>query len=303
MQFFPINMDFSALLCHDNSMNSSFDMVFDEELLTVFRHISRALGFRMSILDHRFREVAPLDRQPLCAYCRMVQQDLGLLERCRENDRRRCRAAEERGRALSYTCHGGLKESVYPFFLQGECIGYFLVGQFRTPGEEPGDLLLRAAPSQRNALLKAYRSLPVYRREKQESALEIIRFLTEYIRERRMVSLKQGRLTDRIVTLIRRDFTAHIRVEEAARAEGRSVSSLNQSLKSVTGRSFKQLALSLKMNEAARLLQEHPEMPVAEAGRRVGMEDPFYFSRIFRKYKGASPRAYRRTAASPENND
>jgi AraC-like DNA-binding protein len=42
------------------------------------------------------------------------------------------------------------------------------------------------------------------------------------------------------------------------------------------------------------LLKETDE-PIAEIGARVGLTDPFYFSRLFRQLVGMPPRLYRQT--------
>jgi len=49
------------------------------------------------------------------------------------------------------------------------------------------------------------------------------------------------------------------------------------------------------MRLAQRLLDD-PALNVAEAARAAGYADPAYFSRVFRKHTGRSPRAYRSEA-------
>lgn len=275
-------------------MTTSFEIAFDERVMGIFGHISKALGFRMSILDTNYRELAPLDAQPLCAYCRLVQQDLGLLGACRDNDRKHCLEAAAKGRAVSYRCHAGLMETVYPFIIDGECLAYFLVGQFRSSDETAPPIFMSCPPPLRRRLLSTYREQPSFDREKSESALEIIRLLTEYISDNRLISIRQKRLADRLLTLIGDRLSESFTVTEAAAETGRSVSTVNQTLKAFTGMSFKQNQLSIRMETAAKLLLDAPERSVAETAARLGMDDPFYFSRIFKKYRGLSPREYRR---------
>lgn len=65
-------------------------------------------------------------------------------------------------------------------------------------------------------------------------------------------------------------------------------------------RSFRQHAhtspgrwISRLRAERAALLLRTTTLPVREIGRRIGLTDPFHFSRQFKRQMGASPRAYR----------
>ncbi len=49
---------------------------------------------------------------------------------------------------------------------------------------------------------------------------------------------------------------------------------------------------NLRIREARRLLAE-TDLTVSEIARRIGFEDPFYFSRCFRRMTGMSPKPYR----------
>jgi len=46
--------------------------------------------------------------------------------------------------------------------------------------------------------------------------------------------------------------------------------------------------------QRARALLERPEMSISEVALAVGYQDPLYFSRLFRKATGVSPRAWKK---------
>lgn len=62
--------------------------------------------------------------------------------------------------------------------------------------------------------------------------------------------------------------------------------------KQLTGYSPIKHFLNMKMEHACRLL-DATNLGVGEIARRVGYEDPLYFSRLFRNTVGSSPRGYR----------
>jgi AraC family transcriptional activator of pobA len=59
-----------------------------------------------------------------------------------------------------------------------------------------------------------------------------------------------------------------------------------------TGRTVVEWIIERRMAEARTLLEE-TDLPVAEIARRVGVSDPGYFSRLFSRNHGVSPRSWR----------
>ena len=71
-----------------------------------------------------------------------------------------------------------------------------------------------------------------------------------------------------------------------------SRSYINAVFKKYAARSPIDFFLKIKMQEACKLLRS-TKRTVQEIGAELGYEDPFYFSRAFRKVMGVSPRKYR----------
>lgn len=63
--------------------------------------------------------------------------------------------------------------------------------------------------------------------------------------------------------------------------------------KSHTGRTILEYHTLLRMNKAARLLQE-THLTATEISEQLGFNDPFYFSNVFKKIYHFSPREYRK---------
>ena len=59
-----------------------------------------------------------------------------------------------------------------------------------------------------------------------------------------------------------------------------------------TGRTVQDWIIERRMTEARKLLTES-DIPISEVARRVGIPDPGYFSRLFRRTHGTSPRSWR----------
>ena len=63
-------------------------------------------------------------------------------------------------------------------------------------------------------------------------------------------------------------------------------------MKTATGKTLVELITDLRMELAQKLLAQK-ELPVKEIAGRCGYSDQFYFSRIFKKQTGLSPKEYR----------
>ena len=94
----------------------------------------------------------------------------------------------------------------------------------------------------------------------------------------------------------RRYFNEHynepISIQEYAESRNMSVSYFQRNFKQIVKHTPMQYLLTIRVNNAASLL-ETTDYSMAEIAAIVGYEDPLYFSRLFRKIKGVSPRDYR----------
>lgn len=81
-----------------------------------------------------------------------------------------------------------------------------------------------------------------------------------------------------------------------ADALGLTVEALREAVRRTTGSTPHELVLSTRLSSAKILLAEE-DLPVAAVARRVGYDDPAYFTRLFTTRVGMSPLAFRRSGA------
>lgn len=105
---------------------------------------------------------------------------------------------------------------------------------------------------------------------------------------------EQGTPLERAMRYLEERVDGRVRVPELAAMVGVSASHLAALFRAATGGGVLAHHLALKMARARRLL-DTTTLSVTEIGRQVGMDDPFYFSRRFRRTHGMSPSDYRAT--------
>ena len=99
-----------------------------------------------------------------------------------------------------------------------------------------------------------------------------------------------------VFTVIDRRLGQPLSLRDVAHELGMTPGHLTTVVRRRTGRTVQEWIIERRMAEARSLLSGS-DIPVAEVARRVGISDPGYFSRQFRRAHGASPRQWRTHSA------
>lgn len=99
---------------------------------------------------------------------------------------------------------------------------------------------------------------------------------------------QEGDVIDKAIRHIHEYAANPLSMADVAKSVGCSEGYFYRLFKKRTGRTPVELLTEIRMQRAARLLRESA-MQVGEVARQVGYDDPFYFSRLFRKRMGVSP--------------
>ncbi|WP_049577446.1 AraC family transcriptional regulator [Streptomyces sp. SBT349] len=102
----------------------------------------------------------------------------------------------------------------------------------------------------------------------------------------------------RAMAYLRDRLDAPVRVPELAALVGVSASYLSTLFRRATGGGVLAYHTALRMARARQLL-DVTDATVREIARDIGYDDPFYFSRIFRRHHGVSPTTYRERDRTP----
>lgn len=101
-----------------------------------------------------------------------------------------------------------------------------------------------------------------------------------------------GRLIQKAKFLLQESLEKHIDLEEMARELPMGYSLFRKEFKKMTGEPPNQFLLSLRLNRAKYLL-ETSTLAINEIAEKTGFESVYYFSKLFKKKNGKSPKFYR----------
>lgn len=116
----------------------------------------------------------------------------------------------------------------------------------------------------------------------------------KYIRQYRDAQGLDGRelVSERAIHYMEENIERHLTLHEMAGHVGCSVSRFSARFKAETGHSPLAYFNRLKVRQACLML-DTTNMKVNQICHKIGISDTFYFSRLFRRLMGMSPKAYR----------
>ncbi|GAA0133352.1 response regulator [Paenibacillus sp. YSY-4.3] len=100
-------------------------------------------------------------------------------------------------------------------------------------------------------------------------------------------------VVERAIAYMHDHLDKDISLKEAAEQFHLTTQYFGQVFKSVTGQTFLSYLTQIRMEKACELLK-NPELTQYAVGELVGYKDPRYFSKVFHKTYGMTPRDYRR---------
>lgn len=201
------------------------------------------------------------------------------------------------GQEQHYEYYGEEKPEVYWVHFTGSQVDEILAHYGICPDESIFYAGTAAAYSELlNAMIHEMRSCQAGFQELVEMYLRHILLLSQRTR-RQQRPVASAYIREEIACACRY-FAAHageqLSVQEYAASRNMSVCWFQRSFKTVMGCTPMQYLLTLRMNNAAALL-ETTDYSIGEIAAIIGYDDGLYFSRLFRKKKGMSPSEYRRT--------
>jgi AraC-like DNA-binding protein len=229
-------------------------------------------------------------------FCHIVQTKIFGHERCSMTDIANMNESVKKKGMVCYRCHAGIQEAVTPIYVENQIAGFAMIGQFRT-SRKISSRVKKASPNSAiyDKLEAAFNKLPYYSPGKLRDVLGMFSMLVDYIVSKELVTVQGNRIVSRINAFIDTSLHRSISLAEVAKHAGKSCSTISHLFRQKLNKSFKRHLLEKKLEKAEEYFHMNPEMSIEEVAEKIGFHDQFYFSRLYRKYRGIPPSEYRRT--------
>ncbi len=269
-------------------------MVQNMQIEAILRHFYTISGFRVSIYDTEYHEIYAYPKTK-CTYCTALQKNKDVLKRCIKSDKEALEKAAQSGKNYTYICPNQLYEMVQPIYNYGVLSGYLLMGQVAVDYPEKRTQLIAYAQSilkdkqHAENLLDTLTFLPP---QKLESYVGIMSILAAYITENHMLCHSHTAMPILIKEFLDANYGSKITIDYLAQKFECSRSSVQKGFVANYGCSVMQYLQTVRLEKAKELL-EKSKKTIAEVASICGYADQNYFSRIFNRAMGCSPKAYR----------
>lgn len=274
-------------------MNLRLDTEQIEKLMRSFHTLT---GIRFVLFDASRRELISYPREN-CDFCKLMKSCAKTRRKCAYADRRACEKCEQAQAPVVYTCHAGLYEAVIPLQDNERIIGYLMFGQIADAAERETLYPRLSALSERYGfdectLAAALVSITVKSAEEIDAASKIMEACTSFIIYKELITPENNRIIEAAKGYIEEHLDGEI--DPASLCETLEVgrTRLYELFRAETGMGIAAYVRRRRMHRAKKLLK-NTTLSIGEIAHTVGFTDYNYFSRVYKKTYGKSPKRYR----------
>ena len=265
-----------------------------QEIISVLYELYKITGFRMSLHDVNFVEIAayPPKKLPICA---CIHSFDGELDKCKLCDIEAFRKVQRTKETVIYKCRHGLTEAVSPLYNFGILTGYLMMGQICDGGTNPASVRdslvsLGTPNAEAERLVADMRTVP---EELIHSYVRIMTICAQYLTLSNAVPASKPSVAESAKRYIHENLDKKITIKELCEVTCCSKTTLISAFKKSFGTTVNAAITEAKLEEAKRLLLTG-ELNINEIARATGFYDQSYFSKVFSGKYGVPPSEYRK---------
>jgi len=269
------------------------DIYDQKKLRELARDFYNLVGLKVCIYDANEDELA-FYPEKLSPFCALLREDKEMDRRCLECDRKAFAECKKTYKQHFYTCHAGLLEYMSPVVFDGKIIGYMVLGQIKAEKNKDFEKISPRLPEdKRDALQKCYNELSSIGLGKLKSAMRILDACTGYEYLKGLLEKSENKIDLRIADYVNANLDAPLSVPLMCSEFHLSHSEIYSIFKRYFNSTPAEYIKVRRLSKACELLK-NTNMQINKIGSECGFPDYNYFSKIFKREYGISPRAYRK---------
>ena len=264
-----------------------------EKLYRLVKDFYNLVGLKVCVYDSAGEELS-FYPEKLSSFCALLRQDKNMNKRCEECDRKAFAECRRTYKQCFYICHAGLMECVSPIVFDKKIIGYMVLGQIKEKDHADFDAISNRLPPEKiEELRSCYENLPIIDGEKLESAMRILDACTGYEVLKGLDYSSENKIDVLIEKHINDNLAGDLSVPNLCSEFRLSHSEIYLIFKRYFNASPAEYIKARRLGKACELL-EATALQINEIGQKCGFPDYNYFSKIFKRAHGISPREYRK---------
>lgn len=265
-----------------------------QEILSVLHDLHKISGYRISLHDTSFNEIAayPSEKLPIC---KCIQSVCGEYEKCRAGDIRAFAEVEEKKSAIIYKCRFGLTEAIAPLYNFGILTGYLMLGQIGSETTDKEELMtaLTEIGIARQKAEELVTNMPIVSSDLANSLMRIMTVCARYLTLSNAMPSDKPSIAEATNKYIHENLHRKITIKDICNAIGYSKTTLIAAYKKEFGKTVNAAITEAKLEEAKRLLGLGT-LTMNEIAVATGFYDQAYFSKVFSLKYGMPPSEYKR---------
>ncbi len=267
-----------------------------QQIRLLLRDFYNLTGIKTCLYDNEENELC-FYPQKLTEFCAILREDEEMAARCKNCDKQAFATCRKMNRQYAYTCHAGLRECVSPIRYENAIIGFILLGQIKSDETVDFTEIEDKFPAQlRERLKRAYADLPVIPFEKLASAARILDACAGYEHLKNTVKNtlenNENKIDNLLERYVRNNLAQPLSVTLLCSRFHLSHSEIYAIFKEYFDATPAEYIKKSRLSYACKLLRE-TALPVNKIAVQCGIPDYNYFSKVFKRDYGVSPREYR----------
>ena len=272
-------------------IQNTIEIILKKDVQQIFDEFSSCFNIRIVFFSIYGEELAVGLNKPCNEYCNLLREKLFQKDLCIHFEKSLLNKALKSKDMITAQCYAGMIESVIPIFFDNIHLGYCMLGQYRVDERIKQDIIekWKGKIISIEKLIISYLKTPSFSKKQIQNMQNFFQVIVNYIVSNNMIILKRNLLLEQIIDYINRNFDKSLSIKDISNYFGKSISTVSHLFTSILKKSFIQFVIELKLKKAEELFLKDPDITVFEVAYNIGYDDPYYFSRIFKKYKGVSP--------------